>query len=369
MEENNKRRLFAQPNKTNDPNMEKQEVFKPATGSTKLCPHCKAEIPASAKKCSHCGSDLRAWPNRHPIFVTLLVILVIIIFLGILGSNNQQIQSGTDLSSSNGNSQSQPTICDTDLQTLKKQAQAIDYKQLAKDPDSFTGTVTTFTGQILQIQQSGNDGIMRLAVTKASYGWDVNDIIYITYHQSTPAVEDDVVTVTGKLTGSKTYTSTANFQITVPSMDVCSVETQSAQTAPPTTSSTKKSVSAPSAQATNAPAATQAATAPTPTAQPKTWHTAYTYNGNTTIQTPPFSMQGSQWRITYSCSIADSSQSVSWFNGLIDSTNGSGGSAFATTVNCPTNNTSYVYSQDPGQYYLDLSMWNSNYTVTVEDYY
>ena len=117
-----------------------------------------------------------------------------------------------------------------------------------------------------------------------------------------------------------------------------------------------------------------------PPAPAASWHTVYTYSNNTDIQTPPFSMQGKQWRITYNCALANSTNPYSSFNGVIDSINGglSGGGdghVFANNVTCPTSNTSYVYSFDfggslkPGQYYLDVGGYNSSYSVTVEDYY
>jgi len=46
----------------------------------------------------------------------------------------------------------------------------------------------------------------------------------VEYQGHADAVEDDVVTAYGQLTGSKTYESQAHFEITVPSMTACVVE-------------------------------------------------------------------------------------------------------------------------------------------------
>ena len=100
-----------------------------------------------------------------------------------------------------------------------------------------------------------------------------------------------------------------------------------------------------------------------------TWHTASTYSDVQGATTSPFTVQGSQLKITYSCTVSDTSDTTSWFNGVIESTDGSNSNVFANTVNCPGGDTTYVYQISPGQYYLDLSNWNSSYTVTVEDYY
>ncbi|MFZ1074952.1 MAG: hypothetical protein WAN50_01085 [Minisyncoccia bacterium] len=326
--------------------------------------------------------------------------------------------------------------------------------QLGKDPGSYQGTFAKFTGQILQIQQSGNDGIIRLSVTDEGYGiWSPNDVVYVEYHQATTAVNGDIVTIYGMLNGSTTYTSQANYQITLPDMVACAVgaipaaTTSSASNSPTNTKMTPTPVSN-----TNATANTVASTPPTPSAPasptctlslsptsivggnsatlswtttnttslsldhginfvspissgstsvsppagttytgtatgpggsvictgsiavtaPATWHTTVTYNGGTDTKTSPFTMNGTEWRITYSCSPTDTSDSTSDLFGSIESTNGelSGFDNFANDAQCPVSNSvSYVYAQTPGQYYLDIGPINSSYTVTVEDLY
>ncbi len=333
---------------------------------TKQCPHCKADIPASAKKCSQCGSDLRAWPYRHPILIAAAIIVVILILLTLVGAAQQPTNTPTNTAGTSSNSQQSPC---SDLASLKKQAKTIDYKALNKDPNSFKGQVAQFTGQIAQIQESNGEGIIRLAVTKdALLGWSPSDIVYVTYHQHTDAVQDDVVTVYGTLTGSETYTSQANFQITIPSLDACIIEKQGAASAAGSKSSTPSATKQPTNQT---PPTQQQSSTTAPATLQGSWHTVYTYNNNVALQTPSFPLKGTQERITYSCTITDNSNSYgATFNGILDSaTGGFGGGVFAQEVNCPTNNVSYVYSQTPGQYYLDLNSYNATYTVTVEDYY
>ena len=92
--------------------------------------------------------------------------------------------------------------------------------------------------KFLKSSKSGDPGILRLSVTNLGYGiWDPNDVIYVTYNKATQAVQDDIVTVTGTLTGTETYTSQANYQITIPSMNICSVETETAKAASPAVAS------------------------------------------------------------------------------------------------------------------------------------
>lgn len=144
-------------------------------------------------------------------------VIVFVILLAIIGS------SGSNNSLSQTASNNQPSLC-SDITSLKNQATAVNFKELDKNPDSFNGKIVKFTGQVVQIQEADNYGVIRLAVTKESYGWSISDIIYVEYQNHTDAVKDDVVTVYGQLTGSKTYESQAHFQITVPSMTACVVE-------------------------------------------------------------------------------------------------------------------------------------------------
>lgn len=142
---------------------------------------------------------------------TLIVggVIIFIILLAIIGSG----------SSSNN----QLSLCD-DITYLKNQATTVNFKELDKNPDSFKGKKVKFTGQVLQIQETDNYGIIRLAVTEESYGWSISDIVYVEYQNRTDAVKDDVVAVYGQLTGSKTYESQARFNITIPSMTACIIE-------------------------------------------------------------------------------------------------------------------------------------------------
>lgn len=164
-------------------------------------------------------------------------VIVFIIILAVIGS------SGSNNSSTQTASNNQPSLCN-DIASLKNQATTVNFKELDKDPDSFKGEIVKFTGQILQIQESNGYGVARLAVTKESYGWSLSDVVYVEYQGHTDAVQDDVVTAYGQLTGSKTYESQAHFQITIPSMTACVIEkgagATATQTSPATQSNSQK---------------------------------------------------------------------------------------------------------------------------------
>jgi Ca2+/Na+ antiporter len=262
-----------------------------------------------------------------------IAVVVGVVVLGVIFGLIALVGSGA--SNSDNTTAAAPSGCGSP--TLEQQAQAVDYKQLEKDPDSFNGTVAKFTGQIVQIEQSGNQGVIRLAVDQL-FGsvWNPSDIVYISYQGNTDAVEGDVVNVYGPLTGSQTYTSQANFQITVPSMTGCVIEEASSSTSAAATAPTAPATPAPTqpqAQAPVQPVVAQPTPAPQAPAIPKTWHTVTTITAATTENTPPFTIQGSEWRATWSCqpgSSEDVPPSV-----FAEATDGDGGGMVATPSSCP----------------------------------
>ncbi|WP_312093819.1 toxin regulator [Niallia sp.] len=97
-------------------------------------------------------------------------------------------------------------------------AKPIEYDQLKKNPDRHAGEYVKYEGQIVQIMEGDNLTQIRLAVTKDSYGWDINDLIFVEYDGYTDFVEDDVVTIYGEVYGAYSYTSQAGWEITLPAV-------------------------------------------------------------------------------------------------------------------------------------------------------
>jgi hypothetical protein len=91
-----------------------------------------------------------------------------------------------------------------DPASLRQRAVVVDFKALNKNPDAFSGKIAQFSGKIDQISEtSDGSGWMRLAVTRDEYGI-YDDDVYVEYNTHTDAVEKDIVTVYGFLTGSET---------------------------------------------------------------------------------------------------------------------------------------------------------------------
>ena len=84
----------------------------------------------------------------------------------------------------------------------KSSAEDIRFAELNKNPDSYIGQFVKYKGKIIQIMEDGSSGMIRLAVTKDSYGYDYDDVVYVTYEGTVPFVEDDIATVYGTIMGS-----------------------------------------------------------------------------------------------------------------------------------------------------------------------
>jgi hypothetical protein len=100
-----------------------------------------------------------------------------------------------------------------------------DFAHLNKDPDSYSGTRCKYTGKIVQIMQSGGSTDIRMDITHGA--WDIwSDTIYVNFQGTTPAVQDNIITVYGAVKGSYTYTSQADYKITLPLVEAKYVDVQ-----------------------------------------------------------------------------------------------------------------------------------------------
>ncbi len=90
---------------------------------------------------------------------------------------------------------------------------SITYAHLTKNADRYAGKPWYATGKILQITESGGNSSARIAIDGRS-----DRIIYVTAPFETEFVENDKVFVVGYLAGNYSYTSQANWTITIPAL-------------------------------------------------------------------------------------------------------------------------------------------------------
>lgn len=111
-------------------------------------------------------------------------------------------------------------------ETYKSQCESISYKELARNPDAHSGKFVKFTGEIIQVQEDGNDAVYRINVTKGDYGIYDDTVIasYDLSNSDSRFLEDDIVTFYGQYAGLYSYTSVLGAEITVPSVMIQYIE-------------------------------------------------------------------------------------------------------------------------------------------------
>jgi len=105
---------------------------------------------------------------------------------------------------------------------IKGRSYPIDYQQLKKNPEKYSGEWHYFKGKVLQIIESGSGGNakteIRLGVTNKGYGV-YDDVVYSFYSGETSFVEGDMIHAWGITEGQYCYTSQAGWEICVPKLD------------------------------------------------------------------------------------------------------------------------------------------------------
>lgn len=89
------------------------------------------------------------------------------------------------------------------------------YDQAARDPDGLNGSLSTFSGRVIQVMQEGN-----LYVLRVNKDNDYSCTVYVIYMASEGApriLEDDYITLWGTLNGLETYTTIFGASVTIPS--------------------------------------------------------------------------------------------------------------------------------------------------------
>jgi hypothetical protein len=94
----------------------------------------------------------------------------------------------------------------------------ITYEQLKKNADRYTGEPWAFTGRVFQIQESG--GQTSALVSLDAWG---NKIVAVRADFTTDFVEKDQVYVVGHLAGDYSYTSVAQWSVTVPAIEASAI--------------------------------------------------------------------------------------------------------------------------------------------------
>lgn len=93
------------------------------------------------------------------------------------------------------------------------------YTDILRNPSYYKGDQVSIYGKVLQKQSSWGTTVLRVGT--GGYGY-YDSVFYITYDSSKidlNVIEDDYITIYGKCTGTKTYTTVMGASITIPSIE------------------------------------------------------------------------------------------------------------------------------------------------------
>lgn len=151
---------------------------------------CHVQIPRGAKKCAHCSSDLRSWPQRHPILAGLLALFLFSFIVGKLVDTDSGGASGRTTASA------EPV-----LQVSAADLMA-DYERNEIAADAlYKGNVIEVDGRVGSI---GNDILDNPFVTLKTAGalWSVQCMLQSSQaSRAATLVEDMPITVVGRVSG------------------------------------------------------------------------------------------------------------------------------------------------------------------------
>lgn len=178
--------------------------------STKICKHCKTEIPYEAKVCPQCRKKQKGGKLKW----IILAAIVIVIIIAILGTGNSYKLSDDASNMSE--------------KDYKASCKEIAYKDLARSTDKYKGTKIRFTGQIQQVVYDSKEGESEylISVTKDEFdSWDDNVYVYFDASGSdSKYIEEDIVTFYGEASGEEEYTSVLGDSITIPAITAAYME-------------------------------------------------------------------------------------------------------------------------------------------------
>lgn len=113
------------------------------------------------------------------------------------------------------------TCTTVDPKAYKDSCETISYSELARNPQSYVDKNIKIYGQIIQVQEDGDDLTLRVATKDSGYGDYYDDVVMVAYTYSpgeSRLLEDDMVYVYGPYYGTYTYETVMGNDVTVPAI-------------------------------------------------------------------------------------------------------------------------------------------------------
>lgn len=177
--------------------------------TTKLCKHCKTEIPYDAKVCPNCRKKQKGGKLKWILIIAVVAVIALLIY----GSGNSYKLSED---ASNMSEKDYKTACNE-----------IEYSELARSANKYKGSKVKFEGEIQQIVYDSENGESEylIHVTKDDLGlWSDSIYVYYANKSDSKFIEDDIVAIYGEASGEESYTSVLGQNITIPAVTAAYME-------------------------------------------------------------------------------------------------------------------------------------------------
>lgn len=188
--------------------------------NTKKCKFCSEEIAKNAKRCPKCGRRIKT-----PVFEIIIIVIIGLAVLGSLGDNSSTVKNEQKESNVVDAESNEPKKSPEEIRTeFVNECESFNYKDIARQPESFKGKKGKFRGKVIQVREGtfdSNSITLRVNVTEGNYGlWE--DTVYVTYKYKdgeNKILEDDIINMYGIIEGTESYVSVLGSKITIPSMN------------------------------------------------------------------------------------------------------------------------------------------------------
>lgn len=320
--------------------------------------------------------------NTAVVVTVVIIIFVFIVLIGIGSSgsdnttNTATTSASTTTTASSAPSQSQPALALTSL--VFSEQQDTGYFCVAGEVKNISPSDLQFVQVNFDLRDS-NGNLLNTDQTYLSVD-DLSSGNSATFNDCQPPSAGAVLNKSTVEFSGQVGTAIETTQLNYENETQSTSDTTESQQVTPTMQSaatTQTQVQAPTPAPTQQSAVVQPAPA-SQTPQP-TWHTVYTvsndFNDSSMAAEGPFTLQGSETRVTISCALTYGASSGALAASLyVPHTNAS----FPSGAHCPVDGDQFVYDDVPaGQYSLMISEISNgqgsgnlqSYTVTVEDYY
>ena len=104
----------------------------------------------------------------------------------------------------------------------KKECTYISYNSIARNPNNYLVKKVKYSGEVIQIAESGSSIILRISVEKDGYGYDYSKVVYVNFINKSGnnrILQNDIVSFYGEFTGIMTYRSILGASISIPSVN------------------------------------------------------------------------------------------------------------------------------------------------------